>query len=87
MYTKDPYKPKYQFLINKRESTGLNYFDDPNAFIEYSNDMYYVYENIDEYNSSKKNKVLIIFDDVIADMINNKNLNSTVTKLFIRGKN
>ena len=86
MYAKDPYKPKYQFLINKRESTRLKHFNDPNAFIEYSNDMYDVYENIDEYNSSKKRKVLTIFDDMIADMINNKKLNSIVTELFIRGR-
>ena len=86
MYTTDPYEPKYQFLINKRESTGLKHFDDPNAFIEYSNDMYDVYKNIDEYNSSEKRIVLIIFDDMIADMINNKKLNSIVTELFIRGR-
>ena len=39
MYAKDPYKAKYKFLINKRESTGLNYFNDPKAFIKYSNNM------------------------------------------------
>ena len=44
----DPYEPKYQFLINKRESAGLKDFDDLNAFIEYSNDMYDVYKNFDE---------------------------------------
>ena len=86
LYAKDPYKPKYQFLINKRESIGLKHFDDPNAFIEYSNDMYDVYKNIDEYNSSIKRKVLIICDDMIAGMINNKKLNSIVTELFIRGR-
>ena len=86
LYAKDPYEPKYQFLINKRESTGLKHFGDPNAFIEYSNDMYDVYKNIDEYNSSKKRKVLIVFDDMIADTINNKKLNSTVTELFIRAR-
>ena len=86
LYAKDPYEPKYQFLINKRESTGLKHFDDPNAFIEYSNDMYDVYKNIDEYNSSEKRIVLIIFDDMIADMINNKKLNSIVAELLIRGR-
>ena len=45
-----------------------------------------VYKNIDEYNSDKENKILIVFDDMIADMINNKNLNSTLTELFIRGR-
>ena len=77
---------KYQFLINKRESTGLKYFNDPKAFIEYSNDMQDVYKNIDEYNVDKECKILIVFDDMIADMINNKKLNSIVTELFIRGR-
>ena len=75
-----------QFLINKRESTGLTHFNDPKAFIEYSNDMQNVYENIDEYNTDKERKILIVFDDMIADMIHNKKLNSIVTELFIRGR-
>ena len=48
--------------------------------------MYDVYKNIDEYNSSKKRKVLIVLDDMIADLINNKKLNSIVPELFIRGR-
>ena len=47
LYAKDPYEDKYQFLINKRESIGLKHFNDPKAFIEYSNDMHDVYKNID----------------------------------------
>ena len=86
MYAKDPHEAKYQFLINKRKSTGLKHFNDPKAFIEYSNDMQDVYKNIDEYNPDKENKILIVFDDMIADMINNKKLNSVVTELFIRGR-
>ena len=84
--TKDPYQDKYQYLINKRESVGLKHFNDPKAFIEYSNDMHDVYKNINNYNPDKENKVLIIFDDMIADMISNKKLNSIVTELFIRGR-
>ena len=84
--TKDPFETKYQFLINKRESTGLKHFNDPKAFIEYSNDMHDVYKNIDDYNPDKENKILIVFDDMIADMIHNKKLNSIVTELFIRGR-
>ena len=84
LYAKDPYEDKYQYLINKRESVGLKHFNDPKAFIEYSNDMHDVYKNIDNYNPDKENKVLIVFDDMIADMINNKKLNSIVTELFIR---
>ena len=85
MYTKDPYEAKYQYLINKREAVGIDHFDDPKAFVEYSNDMYNVCKNIDDYNPDKENKILIVFDDMIADMIHNKKLNSIVTELFIRG--
>ena len=53
LYAKDPYEAKYQFLINKRESTGLKNFNDPKAFTEYSNDMQDVYKNIDEYNADE----------------------------------
>ena len=77
---------KYQYLINKREKVGLDHFDDHKAFIEYSNDMQDAYTNVEDYNPGKKRKVLIIFDDMIADMINNKKLNPVVTELFIRGR-
>ena len=86
LYAKDPYESKYQYLINKREGVGINHFNDPKAFIEYSNDMHDVYKKIDEYNPDKENKILILFDDMIADMIHNKKLNSIVTELFIRGR-
>ena len=86
LYAKDPYEKKYQYLINKRENVGLNHFNDPKAFMEYSNDMQDVYKNIEDYNPIKKRKVLIIFDDMIADMINNNKLNPIVTELFIRGR-
>ena len=86
LYAKDPYEAKYQYLINKREKVGLDHFDDPKAFMEYSNDMQDVYKNIDDYNLRKKRKVLIVFYDMIADIINNKKLNPIVTELFIRGR-
>ena len=86
MYAKDPYEAKYQHLINKRENVGINHFNDLKAFIEYSNDMDDVYKNIDDYNPDKENKILIVFHDMIADMIHNKKLNSIITKLFIRGR-
>ena len=72
LYTKDPHETKYQFLINKRESGRLKHFNDPKAFTDYSNDIQDVYKNIDEYNIDKERKILIVFDDMIADMINNK---------------
>ena len=86
MYPKDPYESKYQFLSNKRENIGLKHFNDPKAFYEYSNDMQDVYKNINEYNIDKERKILIVFDDMIADMINNNQLNSIITELFIRGR-
>ena len=86
LYAKDPHEAKYQYLINKREGVGINHFNDPKAFIEYSNDMYDVYKNIDVYNPDKENKILIVFDDMIADVIINKKLNSIVTELFIRDR-
>ena len=85
LYAKDPYE-KYQYLINKREKVGLNHFNDPKAFMEYSNDMQDVYKNIEDYNPIEKRKILIVFDDMIADMINNNKLNPKVTELFIRGR-
>ena len=86
LYANDPYEAKYQLLINTREKVGLEDFNDPKAFIEYSNDMHDVYKNINEYNTDKDRQTLIIFDDMIADMINNNKLNSMVTELFIRGR-
>ena len=86
LYVKDPYQAKYQYLINKRKKVGLNHFKDPKAFMEYSHDMQDVYKNIENYNPGKKRKILIVFDDMIADMINNKKLNPVVTELFIRGR-
>ena len=87
MHTKDPYEAKYQSLINKRESTGLKHFIHSKAFIEYSNDMQFVYENIEEYNIGKKRKILIVLDGMIADMIDNNKLNPVGTEsLFRSGK-
>ena len=80
--TKDPYETKYQLLINKRKITGLKHFNDSKAFFEYSNYMDGIYKNIEEYNPNKKNKILIIFDDVIADMLSNKILNPIVYQII-----
>ena len=86
LYVKDPLEAKYQYLINKREKAGLDHFKDPRAFTEYSNDMQDVYKKIEDYIPGKKRKILIVFDDMIADMINNTKLNPVVTELFIRGR-
>ena len=73
-------------LINKRESTGSQYLNDSKPFIEHSNDMDDIYENIEEYIINKKRKILIVFDYLIADMLSNKKLNPIVTELFVRGR-
>ena len=75
MYPKNPYEAKYQYLIHKREGVSINHFNDPKAFIEYSNYMHDIYKNTDEYNPDKGNKILIVFDDMVADIIHDK-LNS-----------
>ena len=79
-------KQNINFLINKRESTGLKYFNDSEAFIGCSNDMDDIYKKIEECNPNKKRKILIIFDDMIADMLSNKRFNLIATELFIRGR-
>ena len=76
--TKDP----YQVLINERENAGLDHLNDPNVFIEYTNDMQDVYKILKRAIQER----IIASDDMIADMIINKKVNSVVTELFIRGR-
>ena len=83
LYAKDLSEPKYEYLLNKREQAGIKYFNDPTAFIEYSDDMNDVFTNIDDYNKQKKRRVLIIFDDMIADIMNNKNFKAIIKELFL----
>ena len=84
LYAKDLSESKYEYLIKNRENAGIKHVNDSNAFIEYSNTMDDVYENIDNYNSSRKRKILIIFDDMIADIMTNKKFQSIIKELFIR---
>ena len=67
----DPYEGKYQFLINKRKSTSLKYLDDSTFFIENSNDKNKILKNIEKYNPNKNRKILVVVDNLIADMLNN----------------
>ena len=85
-YTTDPYEAKYHLLLNKRKGVGLEQFNNSKPFIEYSNKVHNIYGNIEEYNPDKDRKILIAFDDLIADMLSNKTLDSIVTELFIRGR-
>ena len=70
---KDLSEPKYEFLIKKREDAGTKHLNNLNAFIECSNTMDDVYENVNDYNPIRKIKILIVFDDMIADIMSNKN--------------
>ena len=72
LYAKDLSELKYEFLIRKRENAGIKHLNDSNAFIECSNTMDDVYENIDDYNPNRKRKILIVFYDMIADIKTNK---------------
>ena len=83
---KDLSEPKYEFLINKREQAGIKNLNDPHTFIEYSDDMNDVYADISNYNKKRKNKVLIVFDDMIADIEYNKNFSKMIKELFYRGR-
>ena len=71
-------------MIKKREDAGTKHLNDSNAFIECSNTMDDIYENIDDNNPSRKRKVLIVFDDMIADIMTNKTFQATIKELFVR---
>ena len=82
LYANDTDEEKYQYLINKREQVGIKNLNDPYAFIENSNDMNDVLE--DNYNKNRDKKVLIIFDDMIADIMRSEKFKAIVKELFIR---
>ena len=77
LYAKDLYEETYQFLINKKESKGLKHFNNPKPFIKYLNDVQGIYKIL-KNTIQVKRKILIAFDDMITDMINNKKPNSVV---------
>ena len=86
LYAKDINEPKYEYLINKREQAGIKSLNDTHAFIEYSDDMDNVLD-INNYNKNRdKKKVLILFDDMIADIEYNKNLKRIIKELFYRAR-
>ena len=84
LYAKDLSESKYEFLIKNCENVRIKYCNDSNAFIDYSNTMDGVYQNIDDYNPSRKRKILIVFDDMIADIMSNKKFKGMIKELFIR---
>ena len=84
LYGKDLSEPKYQLLIKKLEDAEIKHLNDPSAFIGYSNTINDVYNNIDDYNPKRKGKNLIVFNDMIADVMNKKTFQAIIKDLFIR---
>ena len=84
LYAKDIHEPKYEYLINKREQAGIKNLNDPHAFIEYSDDMDDVLDDINNYIKNRDKKVLIVFDDMIADIEYNKKFKRIIKELFYR---
>ena len=69
--------------MKKQENAGTNHLIDPNTFIECSNIMEDVYEKINNYNPSRKRRILIVFDDIIADIMTNKRFQAIIKEMFI----
>ena len=82
LYIKDPFESKYQLLINGREKVGIKKLKNPNTFIDYPKTIDHVYENLEDYNPTKKKRVLLVFDDMIADMESNKKFSPIVSEFF-----
>ena len=85
LYVKDIREPKYEYLINKREQAEIKNLNDPHAFIECSDDMDDVLGNINNYNKNRDKKVLIVFDDMTADIDYNKKFKK-IKELFYRAR-
>ena len=82
MYARNLGEPKYEYLIKRRLDVGIKHVNNPNAFTESSSTMDDVYKNIHNYNPSKKIKILIVFDDMIADIMTNKKFQTIIKELF-----
>ena len=76
----------YQLLINGGEKVGVKSLKNPKAFIDYSQTVDDLYENLEDDNSTRKRRVLIVFDDMIVNLKSNKKLSPVVTELFLRGR-
>ena len=84
LYAKNFSEPKYPLLMEKRENAGIKHLNDPKALIECSNAMDDVYEDIDDYKPTRKRRNLIVFDDMITDIMSNKKIQAVMKELFIR---
>ena len=83
LFAKDLSEPKYEFLVSNREKAGIKNYNDANAFIEYSNTMDDVFSNIDEYNTRRKRRILLVLDDMIADIMSNEKFAAIIKEMFI----
>ena len=77
LYAKNPNEAKHNLFINKRKCVGLKHYNHSKAFIEYSNDIDDIFENIEETNRNKEGKTLIVFDVIIDGMVSNENSTSS----------
>ena len=84
MYARDLSESKYEHLIKDPENAGIKHLNESKAFIECSNTMDDVYVNINDYNPNRRRKILIAFDDMIADIMTNKKFQAILKELFIR---
>ena len=84
MYARDLSESKYEYLIKNCENAGIKYLNNSKALFECSNTMDDVYENINYYNPSRRRKIVIVFDDIIADIMTNKKFQAILKEWFIR---
>ena len=83
LYGKDLNEPKYQSSIKTREGVGIKHLNDPKAFIEYSQYMGDLYNNINYNNPNRKRNILIVLHDIIADILTNKKIEAIIKELFL----
>ena len=86
LYVKDSFESKYQLLINGREKVRIENLKDPKVFIDYSQIIDDVYENLEDYNPMRKRRVLLVFYDITGHMESNKKLIPIVTEVFLKGR-
>ena len=84
LYARDLSEPKYEYMIKKREDAGIKHLNNQNPFIKCTNTMNYVYEKINDYNPIRRRKKLIVFDDMIADIMKNKRFQAIIKEFLIR---
>ena len=86
LYVKNLHEPKYEYLLNRREQAGIKNLIDPKPFIEYSDNTDDVLDDINNYNKNRDKKLLIVFDDMIADIEYKKNFQQIIKELFYRAR-